>query len=138
MARSTIYGAKKHTERLKHILSKKTENRISKVVYKGADKVRVEARRRIADGAIQGKGHVASQPGEAPNWDTGHLANNISTRKVGPMQAHTASEAEYSDDLENGNSRMEARPFMGPSARAKRTEVVDDVLGEVNKSIRKQ
>lgn len=134
---ATIVNRHKHDTRLKRLLSKGAEARIGKAVYVGADKVRVEARRLIADGAVQGKGHVASAPGEAPNWDTGELANNITTRKVGPMQAHTASEAAHSDPLENGTSRMAARPFMSPSTTNKRAEVIEDVTDVVNDIIRR-
>lgn len=136
MARSVL-GVSKHNTRLKRILSPAATNRIGKVVYVGADKVRVEARRRIADGAIQGKGHVASLPGEAPNWDTGQLANNITTRKAGPMKAETVSDAPHSIPLERGTSKMAARPFLRPSTQAKRSEVVEDVTNVVNEIIRR-
>lgn len=137
MARRVL-GVSKHNTRLKRLLSKQAEARIGKVVYAAADKVRVEARRLIADGAIQGKGHIAAIPGNAPNWDTGHLANNISTRK-GPkaMQAQTASEAEYSDALENGWSGHGPWPFMSPATDNKREEVVEDVTNVVNSIIRR-
>lgn len=137
MARAVI-GVQKHDARLNRLLSPASNKRIGKVVYAGADKVRVEARRLIADGAIQGKGHVASLPGEAPNWDTGELANGITTRK-GPqtMQAQTASESPHSDPLENGTSKMAARPFMTPATSNKRTEVVEDVTNVVNDIIRR-
>lgn len=138
MARSGVTGVKAHNERLSRMISKGTEARLGKVVYRGADKVRVEARRLIADGAVQGKGHVASAPGEAPNWDTGELANGITTRKVGAMQAHTASTAAHSDPLENGTSVMAERPFMRPAAANKRSEVTEDVLNEVNRVVRRK
>lgn len=137
MARSVI-GVNSHNTRLKALLSDAAERKITKVVYKGADKVRVEARRLIADGAVQGKGHVPAPPGAPPNWDTGHLANNITTRKIGPMQAATASEAEYSDPLENGSSKMAARPFMSPATENMRAEVTEDVTNQVNDIIRKK
>lgn len=132
-----VLGVSKHSVRMKRLMSSAASKRIGKAVYAGADKVRVEARRLIADGAVQGKGHVASLPGEPPNWDTGELANNITTRKVGPMQAHTASEAAHSDPLENGSSTMAARPFMSPSANNKRREITEDVTDVVNDIIRR-
>jgi len=137
MARSSVIGVNKHNVRLKRLTSAAATTRIGKVVYVAADKVRVEARRLIADGAIQGKGHQPSAPGEAPNWEFGDLANGITTRKVGPMQAHTASEAAHSDPLENGTSKMAARPFMRPSTQNKRSEVHEDVANVVNDIIRR-
>jgi HK97 gp10 family phage protein len=136
MAR-TIVNRHKHDTRLSRLLSKEAQSRIGKAVYAGADKVRVEARRLIADGAIQGAGHQPSAPGEPPNWEFGDLANGITTRKVGPMQAHTASEAPHSDPLENGTSKMAARPFMSPATGNMRSEVVEDVTNVVNDVIRR-
>lgn len=138
MARSTIVGVSKHNSRINRLLSPASQTRIGKVVYVASDKVRVEARRLIADGAIQGKGHVASLPGQPPNWDTGDLARGITTRKGPlPMQAQTVSEAPHSDPLENGTSKMAARPFMRPSTQNKRSEVVNDVANVVNDIIRR-
>lgn len=137
MARSVL-GVNGHNTRLNSLLSDAAQRKIGKVVYKGADKVRVEARRLIADGATQGKGHTPAPPGAPPNWDTGHLANNITTRKTGVMEASTVSEAEYSDPLENGTSKMAARPFMSPATNNVREEVVEDVTNQVNDIIRKK
>lgn len=139
MARTVIVGVNKHNTRLKRMYSAESQNKIGRIVYAAADKVRVEARRLIADGAVQGKGHVASAPGQPPNWDTGELANGIETIK-GPkaMQASTSSTAPHSDPLENGTSKMAARPFMTPAAQNTREEVVNDVANGVNDLIRKK
>lgn len=135
MARSVI-GIDKHNARLSRMLSAAAQKKIGAVVYAGADKVRVEARRLIADGAIQGKGHKPSAPGEAPNWDTGDLANGITTRKTGAMQAETASESPHSDPLENGTSKLAARPFMSPATNNVRKAVVADVTSQIDRIIR--
>lgn len=139
MARTVIIGVNKHNTRLKRMYSAASQEKIGRIVYAAADKVRVEARRLIADGAIQGKNHVPSLPGEPPNWDTGELANGIETTR-GPkkMQASTDSTAPHSDPLESGTSKMAARPFMRPAAQNVREEVVNDVANGVNELIRKK
>lgn len=134
-----VVGYMKHQARLRRLSGAEAQSKLGKVVYVGADKVRTEARRLIANGAIQGKGHIPSAAGEPPNWDTGHLANNITTRK-GPnaTQAQTASEAGYAEDLEFGTSKMAARPYMRPATQNKRSEVVEDVANTINNIIRRK
>lgn len=91
---------------------------IGRAIYAASDFTRTEAQRLIANGAIQGKGHVPSLPGEPPNWDTGQLATNITNTRTGVLTSETVSNAPYSADLEVGNSRMAARPFMKPAGEA--------------------
>lgn len=136
MAKSII-GILKHRQRLRRLTGPKAERLLGEVAYSGADKVRVEARRLIADGAIQGKGHVASAPGEAPNWDTGELANKIVTRKSGRMSAQTAAYADHAAPLELGTSKMAARPFMSPAAKNTRKAVHDEATAVVTKLMMK-
>lgn len=93
-------------------------------LFAGGDLIRTEAQISITAGAQSGSGHVASLPGQAPNNDTGTLANNIETVQREPLLVEVSSNAEYSAPLEFGTSRMAARPFMAPARDAKRREVV--------------
>lgn len=134
MARKAIImGAENYSKRIGNIANAATRRNVSKAVYVGADSIRVEARRKIADGAIQGAGHVPSAPGQPPNWDTGYLANNITTQQVGEFVADVTSSAKsddghpYAVDLEYGNSKMAARPYMRPSANDKREEIAQNI-----------
>lgn len=142
MARKPIItGASNYSKRIGNIASAATRRNVSKAVYVGADSIRVEARRKIADGAIQGAGHLPSAPGQPPNWDTGHLANNITTQQIGEFVADTTSSAKsedghpYAVDLEYGNSKMAARPYMRPSANDKREEIVNLIQNVYRTSI---
>jgi HK97 gp10 family phage protein len=110
---------------------------VGREIYAAADMIRVEARRLIAEGAIQGRGHVASLPGQPPNWDTGMLANGIVTNKTGPMSAQVLSTAPHSLPLEFGTSKMAERPFMRPATARIRPKVDERVQAAVNRVLRK-
>ena len=64
-----------------------------------------------------GKPHQASAPGEAPAVDTGALVGSLSVRSQG-YRAEVYTNSEYGLHLEYGTTRMAARPFMGPAAKA--------------------
>lgn len=86
-----------------------------RVLYVGADMIRAEAFQSISAGAVSGKGHVPSAPGEPPNRDTGELQSKITTTMPEPLVAIVASEADHAVPLEFGTSRMAARPYMRPA-----------------------
>lgn len=69
--------------------------------------------------------HTASVAGAYPNTDTGYLVSNIhlviDDDKLG---ASVESRAEYSEYLEFGTSKMQARPFMQPSLEENRAKIV--------------
>lgn len=68
--------------------------------------------------------HTASKAGDPPNTDTGYLANNIYVVIDGDkMGASVESRADYSDALEFGTSKMQARPFMQPALEEERPKV---------------
>lgn len=47
---------------------------------------------------------------------TGATANSISHSYVGPMEVEIGPTTYYAPFVENGTSRMAAKPFMGPAA----------------------
>lgn len=132
-----ITGSQTHSNRLKAMTSGQAVSAMGRALYVGSDKIRVEARRLIADGAIQGKGHIPSKPGEPPNWDTGQLANEITNTKTGPLSAETRSSAPYASDLEYGTSKMAERPYMHPATENMRDDIAKDVGGAYFNIIRK-
>lgn len=114
-----ITGQKAHKARLKRIRGAPMRAEVGKAIYVAADMLKVEAQVSITTGAVSGKNHVASDPGEAPNNDTGHLADNIRTYKTGPLTAESSSEAEYSAALEGGSERkagVTSRSFAGKTS----------------------
>ncbi len=59
--------------------------------------------------------HTASQPGYAPNVDTGILRNSIQAVATGTTAAAVVARAPYAVHLEFGTSKMAARPFFAPT-----------------------
>jgi HK97 gp10 family phage protein len=110
---------------------------VTKALFAGGEMIAVEAQISITAGAVSGKFHVPSKPGEPPNNDTGVLAGNIETNKIRLLQVEVSSNAPYSKDLEFGTSRIAARPFMAPAANAKRPAVKKLVDKAVKRAVRR-
>lgn len=91
---------------------------VGRALYATADDVRAESRRSITAGSISGANHVPSAPGDPPNNDTGHLISTHETKLVAWDHAQVSVHAHYASSLEFGNSRVLARPFLGPATRA--------------------
>lgn len=131
-----IVGAKAHAARLKRMHSPRMTREVGKAITAAADYLRVEAQLSISEGAVSGAGHVPSAPGQPPNYDTGHLANNIKNRKTGPLTAEVSSNAEYAAALEFGSSRMAERPYMQPAAKKTRRQAQALVGAAVNRVVK--
>lgn len=111
-----VRGAKAHAARLKRMTSPKMVREVGKAVFVAADFLATEAALSITAGAVSGKGHVASAPGEAPNADTHELDRSIRAEKTGPLTAEASANAAHAVPLELGTSRVAARPVMRPAA----------------------
>lgn len=118
-----IIGRKKHSERLNRMSSAATVARIGKALFKAGLAIQNEAQMSITRGAVSGKGHVRSKPGQPPSADTHFLADNIETTQPAPLRVEVSSNAPYALPLEVGSSKMAARPYMKPAAAKKREEV---------------
>lgn len=110
---------------------------VGRALFAGGEAVKAHAARSITQGAVSGKNHVPSAPGEPPNEDTGHLRTNIEVTQPAPLSVLISSNAKYSAALERGTSKMAARPFMNPAARAKRKDVTALVNKAIDAAIRK-
>ena len=133
-------GARAHIRRLQTLASATTEREIGKALFAGWELIQVEAQTSITRGAVSGKGHVPSDPGEPPNQDTGVLANNIETTQPAETRVLVTSNAGYSAALEFGTGKVAARPFMRPARDKKKAEVkalVDKALARVVKNSRR-
>lgn len=61
--------------------------------------------------------HVASAPGESPANLSGNYRKSAGYQIRGMMEMQFGAEAEYAGFLENGTSRMRARPGLGNAVR---------------------
>ena len=78
---------------------------------------------------------IVSNPGEAPNSDTGYLVNMTGTQSDRVNQAEAFSSASYADDLEFGTHKMAPRPAMGPAFDQTKAQVIKDVRDALKKAM---
>ena len=74
-----------------------------------------------------GPPHTASAPGDPPATDTGELKNNITMNVVKRGQTlvgQIISGANYSEHLEFGTTKMEARPFLIPALKNNKRNII--------------
>jgi HK97 gp10 family phage protein len=126
-------GAKAHAARLRRLASPAAQREIGKALFAGGQAIAVEAQLSITRGAVSGRNHVPSKPGEAPKNDTGFLAGFIEANMAEPLVAEVGSLAPHSAPLEFGTSKMAARPFMRPAREKMRGEVSEMVRRAVEK-----
>lgn len=77
---------------------------------------------------------IVSNPGEAPNSDTGYLVNMTGTQSDRVNQAEAFSSASYADDLEFGTHKMAPRPAMGPAFDQTKAQAIADVRDALRKA----
>lgn len=105
-------------------------------LFHAGELIQTEAQLSITRGAVSGRNHVPSSPGEPPNQDTGVLAGNIETTRAGKLRVRVTSKAGYSAALEFGTAKMSARPFMRPARDTMRPEVERIVASAVNRQVK--
>ena len=129
-----ISGRKAHKARLKRIRGAPMRAEVGKAIYVAADYLSTEAALSITNGAVSGKNHVASAPGDPPNADTHDLDRSIHTERESQLKALSVADSDHAVPQEVGTSRMEARPYMGPAAaktRPKAQRLVQEAVRRV-------
>jgi len=104
-------------------------NVLEQVVMATAANIEGEAKKSILTRSSRGneyvrggKIHYAAEPGNAPNSDTGNLANSITHRRIGRTSAEVAVGAEYAIPLEMGwisrdGAHQGPFPFLVPAVQ---------------------
>jgi HK97 gp10 family phage protein len=131
-----VRNAKTAADRIRRLSGPDMIRRVGSALFAGGQAIQVEAQLSISRGAVSGRAHVPSRPGEPPNYDTGVLANNIETVLVAPLRVEVSSNAPYAAALEYGTSKMAERPYMRPAVAAKKAEVVALVRRAVTEAVR--
>jgi len=130
-----IKGVSQHTRRLQRMRGPAMIHNVTRALYGGAQDIQVTAQISITTGAVSGKHHQASAPGEPPNNDSGVLAGNIEATTPGPLKAETSSNAPYGAAQELGSEKLHLpeRPYMRPATETSRPKVTKRVVDAVNK-----
>lgn len=132
----SISGQAGVTGRLRGLAGQDMVRKVGSALFEAGQLIQVDAQLSISNGAVSGKHHVPSRPGEPPKYDTGVLANNIETVLVAPLKVEVSSNAPYARALEYGTSKMGERPYMRPAVARKKDEAVALVRGAVDAAIR--
>lgn len=76
---------------------------------------------------------TVSNPGEAPNADTGTLVNSTGVSSERRNQAEAFASASYADALEFGTHKMAPRPAMKPAFDGTKEQVVQDIASALRR-----
>lgn len=131
-----ITGIDKHKRRLRKLRGPAMVRPVTQAVFAAAQDLAVDAALSITKGAVSGKSHVPSSPGEPPNADTHVLDRNIEAVSTGPLKAETSSNAPYAAAQEFGTSHLPERPYMRPATARERPKAVRRIVDAVNRVIR--
>lgn len=133
-----ITGDKAHVKRLQRMRSPAMVRGVTQALFAGAQDIVVDASISITTGAVSGKGHVPSAPGEPPNADTHVLSNSGEAAATGPLKAEASFNAPYAaaQELGSASRNLPERPYLRPAAARKRREVQRRVSRAVDKVIR--
>lgn len=131
-----IKGADSHIKRLKRLSGAAMTREVGKAIYAAADMHAVDAALSITTGAVSGKNHVASAPGNPPSADTHQLDRSIHAEKTGQLTAKSVADAPYAVDLEKGTSKVAERPFMRPAAQRVKPKAVELVREAVKRVVK--
>jgi HK97 gp10 family phage protein len=129
-----IIGGKALSDRLKRMTGPELQRHVGQALFAAGQQIQVEAQLSITRGAVSGKNHVPSKPGDPPNQDTGVLGNNIETVQISPLRVEVSSNAPYATALEYGTSKMAPRPYMKPAAQKVRPKVTELVAIAVRRA----
>lgn len=133
-----VTGIEQHKRRLRKLRGPAMVRPVTQAVFAAAQDLAVDAALSITAGAVSGKGHVPSDPGEPPNADTHVLARNIEATSTGPLTAEASSNAPYAAAQEFGSAKqnLPERPYMRPATKRARPKAEQRIVDAVNKVIR--
>ena len=133
-----VSGADKHIKRLRRMRGPAMVRGVTRALHSVAQDIAVDASVSITTGAVSGKGHVPSAPGEPPNADSHVLSNSIIGLSTGPLKAETIADAPYAaaQELGSPSQNLEDRPYLRPAAAKNRPGALAKVSAAADKVIR--
>ncbi len=132
-------GMNEHLARLRAMQGLGVSDAAYRGIYAAASMVETEARHSITAGAVSGKGHVPSKPGEPPNADTHQLDTGIFIEgDKTALNVKVVSSAPHGLDLEFGTSKMAERPYMRPASLKVGHKAVEFVAKYLSQLLRRR
>lgn len=128
-----IIGLDRELARLKNVVGPDLVSQLGAALFVAGHGVQVEAQISITTGAVSGKYHEPSKPGDPPMNDVGTLANSIETTQTGPLTVQIEATAKHAIPLEYGTSKMAPRPFMEPAAAKSAPHIAEHVRKAVER-----
>lgn len=129
-------GRRAHINRLKKLANPASLMLVEAALFEGGEKIQVEAQLSITTGAVSGKNHVPSKPGEPPNADTHQLSDGIVTTRAGFLKVDVSSTAPHARiEFDWGN--VAARPYMRPARDKMKPDVIAGVEKALNVAVRR-
>lgn len=130
-----LRGVDKHLGRLRKMRGPAAVRGVTRALFAVAQDIVVDAGQSITAGAVSGKNHVPSAPGEPPNADTHVLDRSGEAVVIRPLKAEASFNAPYAAAQEFGTSTLPERPYMRPAAAKNRPNALRKVSAAVNKVI---
>lgn len=132
-----ITGVDKHKRRLQRMRASRMVKPVTRALFGVAKDIVDDAALSITRGAVSGKGHVPSAPGEPPNADTHVLSNSGEAVVTSPLKAEGSFNAPYAAAQEMGSEKLNLpeRPYMRPAAAKNRPNARAKVVAAVNKVV---
>ena len=128
-------NGKKITDAMDGVMKRaalRVANRIVRIIQRGS-------RSGIQYSRPGGTTHTASAPGEPPKSDSGFLAKHVRPTTVkdkgNVVSASVIVSASYAGFLEEGTSKMKARPFVEPAFQLENPETFRDAARTIKKAL---
>jgi HK97 gp10 family phage protein len=78
--------------------------------------------------------HIASERGHPPNTDTGYLRRSVTWTRKQDWVFYVIVGARYASWLENGTTKMAARPFVRPERDRLKQRIIDRIVQAYKKA----
>lgn len=109
---------------------------VSRALFAAGSIIATDAQISITTGAVSGKNHVPSKPGEPPNADTHQLADGILVTQPESLRVEVQSTAPHAL-IEYDWGNVAARPYLRPARDRGEPEARELVRKAVNRALRK-
>lgn len=117
------------TRLAKHLKAGANGKDLTDVLLRGARRTEQNYIDRLGSPDL-GPGHTPSQPGEAPNSETGKLAASARVKAVAKNRVELSVSAEHAAPLEYGTASMAPRPALSPAFEEERPRILKEIREE--------